>query len=113
MKSKKSFIFDRSLISPFVGIAFLAVSITGILLFFHVKNYSIILIHEWLGWAFVAGGIVHLLINYRSMLSYMKSIGGALSAATAVLLLIILSILGMSGGDRHHHHHEKNQFHGK
>jgi hypothetical protein len=113
MKSKKPFSVEKAIVSPFVGIAFLAVSVTGISLFFHVKNHSIVAVHEWLGWAFVVGGLVHLLIHYRQMLSYMKSMKGILSAAIAVVLLIILSVAGMSDKDGHHHKSERSQYHGE
>ena len=113
MKSKKPFSIEKSLISPFIGIAFLAVSVTGILLFFHIKNHSIIMVHEWLGWAFVVGGFIHLIIHYRPIVSYLKSMKGILSTAIAVILLVVLSVAGLNDKGGHRHEGERSQIRGE
>ena len=100
----KSTLFKKSFVSPFLTIGFLAISITGALLFFHVKNGAIMTIHEWFGWAFIVGGIIHLLINLKPLLSYFKSIQAIVSCGVAAVLLVALTVVGMNHkGGRHGH----------
>ncbi|PTX99079.1 DUF4405 domain-containing protein [Opitutus sp. ER46] len=81
-------------LSPFVAVAFAVISITGVLLFFHVKNGPIMVLHEWFGWAFVIAGAVHVLLNWRPLLGYLKLRRGVLSLTVALVLVVALGALG-------------------
>lgn len=83
-------------LSPFVAIAFLVISATGVLLFFHVKNGPIMVLHEWFGWAFVVAGVVHVLLNIKPLFGYLKMRSGLLSLIIALLLTAALAIVGLN-----------------
>lgn len=96
-------ILQKPVLSPFVALSFIAISATGILLFFHIKNGPIIVIHEWFGWAFVAAGLIHLLLNIKQFFAYLKLKSGWASIAVALVLTVALTVIGLNhrgGPDR-------------
>jgi hypothetical protein len=84
----KDFSSQRSWLSPLVAAAFVVISVTGVLLFYHVKSGAIKSLHEWFGWVFVAAGLLHVLLNFRPMLKHMAQRSGI----AALLLAIVLTI---------------------
>lgn len=82
-------------LSPFIAIGFTVISATGILLFFHVKNGPVMVLHEWFGWAFVLVGLLHVALNLRPLLSYLKLKSGRLSLILALGLTLALGIAGV------------------
>lgn len=64
---------------------FLIVSVTGMLLFFHLGGGSSKVIHEWLGIAFIVFGLLHALANWKPFAKYF---GGMKGIAIAVMILI-------------------------
>lgn len=101
---KKTFPSKPSL-SPFVAVAFLVISVTGVLLFFHVKNGPIMVLHEWFGWTFVVAGLVHVLLNIKPLFSYLRLRSGLASLAVALIVTAVLAIAGLNhkGGPRRDH----------
>jgi hypothetical protein len=97
-------LFHKSILSPFVAVGFAVISITGILLFFHVKNGPIISLHEWFGWAFVAAGVIHVLLNLSPLLAYLRLRKGLLSLGAALVLTLGLGLFGLTRreGPRNH-----------
>jgi len=89
-------LFQKSILSPFVAVGFAVISITGVLLFFHVKNGPIMTLHEWFGWAFIATGLVHVLLNLRPLLSYFTLRKGLVSFTAAVVLTLGLGLFGLT-----------------
>lgn len=85
-------IFQRSWVSPVVATSYAAVSITGLMMFFHVRGPSINFLHEWGGLIFVVAGIIHLLINWKAFLSCIRKPLG-LSAVIACALICLALIL--------------------
>ena len=85
---------QKATVSPFMAIAFVVVSVTGGLLFFHIKNGIIITLHEWFGWAFVAVGCIHLFLNLKPLLSYMALRKGLLSLLMALCLVLAIGAIG-------------------
>ena len=100
----------KAWISPAVVIAFLVISVTGILMFFHVKNGIIVDLHEWLGWIFVVVGVFHLIINWKlfTCLFKKKTALASLALVSAVTLIIALSSENNPGDRkrRGHYHSE-------
>ncbi|PTY04887.1 hypothetical protein DB347_19510 [Opitutaceae bacterium EW11] len=86
-------------LSPFVAVAFAVIAVTGVLLFFHVKNGAIMALHECFGWAFVVAGAVHLVLNWRPLVGYLRLKHGRVSLAVALVLTAGLTVLGLT----HHH----------
>jgi hypothetical protein len=93
---KKSFL-SRTWISPLVAVAFGVIGVTGLLLFFHVKNGSIVTLHEWFGWAFVLTGAVHLLLNWRPLASYFCCRSAFIALTLSALLVVAFTAGGSSG----------------
>ncbi len=90
----KKIVLNKVSLSPFVAVAFVVISVTGGLLFFHVKNGPIMALHEWFGWLFVVAGLVHALLNIRPLLAYLRQPAALLSVGVAGTLALALWGLG-------------------
>lgn len=91
-------------LSPFIAVAFAIVAATGVLLFFHIKNGSLLALHEWFGWLLVVAGGVHVALNLRPLLGYLRRPAAWAATGVALALAAVLAI----GGARHqagHHRH--------
>lgn len=95
---------DRSFISPFVAVTFFAVSITGILMLFHIKLGGIHAIHEWGGIAFVVGGSIHLILNWKAFTSYFKKSKAMYVVLAGGLIMLFALIASPGGGDGDYYH---------
>jgi len=93
---KKSFL-SRTWISPLVAVAFGIIGVTGLLLFFHVKSGSIVTLHEWFGWAFVLAGAVHVLLNWRTLASYLRCRSALIALTLSALIVVAFTAGGASG----------------
>ncbi|MDK9706558.1 MAG: DUF4405 domain-containing protein [Desulforhopalus sp.] len=69
--------------TPTIGL-FLIISVTGILLLFHVGGGNVKMLHEWLGIIFVVCGILHAVANWRLMKRYL----GGMKAAVIAFMLV-------------------------
>jgi len=77
--------------------AFFLMTVTGILMFFHLDSGLNKLAHEWLGWLMVAGVVAHLAVNYRAFLTYFRRpLAGFVMAA--FVLVLGLSFVPAGGG---------------
>jgi len=81
----------RTMLSPLVLTTFLVVGISGVLLAFHVKTGGIKALHEWIGYAFMAAGMLHLAINWRTFASYVRQ-RASLMAITAGLVISLFTL---------------------
>lgn len=93
--------FLRRYATPLSLVTGLAISITGIMMFFGVRG-ELSDIHEWLGWAFVASLLMHIVRNWRGLLGMMKPwrskiIVGVLGAAAVILVVTSLPTGGQAG----------------
>ena len=70
----------------------LVVCVTGILMFFHIKNHAIEVVHELIGLAFAAAIILHLLNHSKPTVSYFKKM--LAPALLAVALLVSAALYG-------------------
>jgi hypothetical protein len=70
--------------------AFFLVSVTGVLMFFHWDTGLNKTAHEWLGWAFVAGGLAHLTLHFASFKKHLQK------PVSASIIAIFLVLLGLS-----------------
>lgn len=78
----------RKYISPFIFLLFVAVGISGLLMFFHVFDGYTEVLHELFGVAFVVFAILHTIVNWKSVKCYF----GKKVFPPAVIVLIALSI---------------------
>lgn len=94
----KPSVVQKPVLSPFLLTVFAAVAVTGVLLFFHIKNGPIVVIHEWLGMAFVIAGVLHIVLNFRQFLSYCKL---ARAWIGIVLALVLVGLFALAGLNHH------------
>jgi hypothetical protein len=88
---------QRSWLSPLVAAAFIIISITGVLLFYHVKGNAIRSLHEWFGWVFIGAGLLHILLNLRPMLQHVQKRSGIAALVLAVMLTVGLVVFAPAG----------------
>ncbi|MBR5734780.1 MAG: DUF4405 domain-containing protein [Desulfovibrionaceae bacterium] len=67
----------------------LACLITGVLLFFNIKNFYIKTIHEWDSIVFGAACLAHCVLNGKPLLTYLKKP----CVRIALLVLLIFSVV--------------------
>jgi len=84
---------QKSWISPFVAVTFVAVAVTGILLLFHLKLPSVFSIHKWGGLVLVVGGTIHLLLNWQTFISYFRRSSAVWGAVLGILILILITLV--------------------
>jgi hypothetical protein len=78
--------FNRNYITPFIALVFLVVTISGLLMYFHLLDGFTEVVHENLGVAFIIFAIFHILVNWRGLKTHFgKKV--FLPAAVAVLLI--------------------------
>ena len=80
----------RSWATPLVIGAFVVMSISGILMFFHLDSRLTNMAHEWGGWVLVAGGLAHLLLNWRPFTIYLRR------PLAVGIMAVCVAILGLS-----------------
>jgi hypothetical protein len=93
--------FLRKYATPLSLVAFLAIAVTGVMLFFDVRSRQLLEVHEWVGVIFVAALLLHVLRNWRGLLAMMsstqnKAIVGGLGAI-ALLFVIGSAPFGYGG----------------
>jgi hypothetical protein len=82
MKNK---IMSRAWISPVTAITYLIVSITGLFLVFHIHIGNIRAIHEWIGYVFIAIGLLHFVLNFKPFLNYFPSRSATISIVACLI----------------------------
>lgn len=83
---------NRNYITPFISLIFLVVSITGLLMLFHLFNGYTEVIHELLGVFFVGCAICHIILNWKALKIHFKKrvFLPALFATLAVSFILML-----------------------
>jgi hypothetical protein len=77
---------------------FMIISVTGVFLLLHIGSGSMKGIHEWLGLAFVAFGLLHAGANWQLMKRYF---GGLRGAAIGLMLAATLAYSLLSPSSEH------------
>jgi hypothetical protein len=89
--ARLSRLLPKSVITPITTAFFVLVAGTGILLFGHVENHELKGMHVFMGVLFVPGALIHLALNWRSFVSYLRKPATiALGVCTSVLLAFLL-----------------------
>lgn len=96
-------------ISPFVAVTYAVVAVSGILMLFHIRLQGVHSIHQWAGILFLIGGLIHILLNSRVLLSYFKSTKAVYGTLAGVLTIVLLVSLFPFKGDGQRHGHGKGQ----
>lgn len=82
---------NRNYITPFISLAFLAVGVSGILMFFHLFDGYTEVVHEMLGFFFIISAICHILINWKALKIHFKK-GVFIPATIAITIISALLI---------------------
>lgn len=91
---------SRDLATPLVIGAFAVMGVTGLLMFFHADIGLNKTVHEWAGWAMVAGAVLHAVVNWAAFKRYFvsSSLGRGIIAVFVLILAGSFVPLGGSGG---------------
>ena len=92
----KNCIFQKTVLSPFIAVLFIAISITGVLLLFHVRNGMIMEIHKLAGVVFVIAGLIHLIMNFGQFAAYFSLRKSWISLVVALAIVTVLGIVGLT-----------------
>lgn len=79
---------NRNFVTPFISLAFLAVGLSGILMFFHWLDGFTEVVHETLGLFFIICAIFHIILNWKALRIHFKK---------GVFIPALLSVLIVSG----------------
>jgi hypothetical protein len=82
--------FLRSWATPLTMGAFVLMSSTGLMMFFHIDQGIMSGMHGWMSWTFVIGVIAHVTINFRPLKNHLKSAWGR-SSVTIFAAMILAS----------------------
>jgi len=84
---------NREWVTPLAAGAFLLSAVTGVLMFFHLDSGFTKPAHEWLSWALLGGGLLHVTANFRGLTYHLRQRRARLIVgAFAVLLAASLSV---------------------
>ena len=76
----------REIATSFTTMTFLVIAISGVMMFFHFNDMLVKELHEILGLVFVAAGVFHVIMNWKSMKNYFSK-KTFISAITIVSLV--------------------------
>ncbi|MGC4069483.1 MAG: DUF4405 domain-containing protein [Polyangiaceae bacterium] len=93
----------RPWLSPLTTVTFIAIGFTGVLMFFHVRSGAINVLHEFAGLLFVLAGLLHLVVNWKALLGYLKQRSAQLSLVGGVVVCAVLLLLGTTHQEGHEH----------
>jgi Na+/melibiose symporter-like transporter len=84
----------RSYVSPAVVFTFVVVSVTGFLMLFDFDSVDDL--HKWMGLSFGIVGIIHLVVNWRTLVVYFR---GRKIMIWGLAMLIVCAVLLFGIGD--------------
>lgn len=84
---------QKSWLSPFLMITYIATSATGILMLFHIKFPGLYPVHEWVGLAFVIAGIIHVVLNWKMFASYFSKLNLRANATYGTVIALVLVVV--------------------
>lgn len=82
----------RKYVTPFLSLVFLVVGFSGLLMFFHLADGYLEVVHEVLGLFFVLCAIFHIVLNWKALKIHFGK-GVFLPALFAVAVISVLLIL--------------------
>lgn len=92
-------LISRDWATPLTIASFAIMSVTGVLMFFHLDSGLNKAVHEWAGWAMVAGVAAHAIVNWKPLTRYFVAsrLGQTIIALGAATLLA--SFIALPSGD--------------
>ncbi|MES2878030.1 MAG: DUF4405 domain-containing protein [Pseudomonadota bacterium] len=91
--------YFRNWITPLVAGGFMLLSVTGVLMFFHLDSGLNKAAHEWLSWLFVAGVGLHIVLHSASFKRHLHTLAGRI-ALVGFVVLLILSFAPLGGSSK-------------
>ena len=91
---------QRPWITPLVVGIFLLMSVTGLLMFFHLDSGLNKTAHEWVGWGMVVAVGLHITLNWPAFKRYFTQTTGrwVMALCAAILVLSFVPLGGAGGG---------------
>ncbi len=80
----------RKWATPWTIGSFVLMSVTGVLMFYHLNSPLNKLAHQWLSFAFLAGVVVHVWVNWLAFSRYFKA------PAAIVVMIVFTAVLAGS-----------------
>jgi len=80
---------QRSWITPLVIGSFVLLSVTGVLMFFHLESGLNKTAHQWLSWTMVGGVALHVALNLTAFKRYFRQTMGRWVVALFAILLAL------------------------
>ena len=62
----------RSLVSSLILVGFIIVVVTSVLLAAHIRPGGVRALHKWIGYAFMALGVIHTVLNFKALTTYFR-----------------------------------------
>jgi hypothetical protein len=62
--------FNRDVVTPYLGVVFIVVAFSGVLMFFHLLDDYTNVVHEFLGLTFACFAVFHMISNWKSIENY-------------------------------------------
>jgi hypothetical protein len=91
---------SREWATPLTIGVFALMSITGLLMFFHLDSSLQKTVHEWAGWVVVAAAVLHVTANWLGFKRYFKpGLGATVIAVCALVIGASFVPLGGQGGE--------------
>lgn len=79
-------IMSRTWISPVTTATYIVVSVSGLFLIFHIRiGGNMMAMHEWMGYLFIAIGVLHLALNWRAFASYFRARRATIAVVACLL----------------------------
>ncbi len=97
----------RSWLSPVTAVSFVVIAVTGVLLFVHLRLPGMTFLHEIAGLLFVVAGVVHLVLNWRSLLGYFRHRSARIALGVSLVATGLTLVAGFA-----HDEHEGQRRHG-
>ena len=89
---------SKNLVSLFVSLIFLVLSVTGLLIYFAQGGHTVDHIHAWFGFMFVAAAVFHIVNNWSSIVGYTRDrrTGGIRKEFYLPVLVAIVFTVGIA-----------------
>ena len=95
----------RHWLSPLTMVLFVAIALTGVLMWLHLRVPGVKLLHEIAGLLFIAVGIAHLVLNWRVLCAYFRRRTAWVTLSAGILVCAVLAVMDLGrGGEREEGH---------
>jgi hypothetical protein len=98
----------RHWLSPLTTVFFVAIGLTGTLMWLHLRVPGVRLLHEIAGLLFTAVGIAHLVLNWRALCAYFRRRTAWITLVAASVLCAALAIVDLAGGGEREGGHRRS-----